>query len=131
MQTSFAENQLLTHIEKWDYDSFINSEIKNRKGAFMPPFSKLAMIRASSNNEHSLISFMHHIVQKAPLMKEIEILGPSPAPMYKLRNKFRYRIIIRTEKNNNIQNYIANWLNSIDIPPSIQLKVDVDPYNFV
>ena len=131
VQTSFAENQLLTHIEKWDYDSFINSEIKNRKGAFMPPFSKLAMIRASSNNEHALSSFMHYIVQKAPLIKAVEILGPSPAPMYKLRNKFRYRIIIRTEKNNNIQNYIANWLNSIDIPPSIQLKVDVDPYSFV
>lgn len=131
IQTSFPENQLLTHIKKWDYNFFINCEIENRKKAFMPPFSKLAMVRASSNNEHVVSSFMHHIVQKAPLRKGIEILGPSPAPMYKLRNKFRYRVIIRTKKQNNIQSYIDNWLNSIDTPPSVQLKIDIDPYSFI
>ena len=131
IQTSFPTNQLLTHIKQWDYESFINIEIKNREDAFMPPFSQLVMIRASSNNEHAVNSFMHYIVQKAPLKKEVEILGPSPAPIYKLRNKFRYRIIIRTKRQNNIQNYIVNWLNFIDIPSSVQIKIDFDPYNFI
>nr|WP_323733391.1 primosomal protein N' [Candidatus Bandiella woodruffii] len=131
IQTSFAENQLLTHIKQWDYDAFINLEIENRYKAFMPPFSKLAMIRGSASCEHNLHSFMHHIVQLAPLKNEIDILGPSPAPMYKLRNKFRYRIIIRTKKQTNIQSYISQWLDSINVPSSIQLKVDIDPYNFI
>ena len=131
IQTSFAENQLLTYIKQWDYDSFINTEVKNRHETFMPPFSKLALIRVSSNNEHAVNSFIHYIAQKAPLKEEVEVLGPSPAPIYKLRNKFRYRIILRTKKQSNIQNYISNWLSTIDIPSSVQLKVDIDPYNFI
>ena len=131
IQTSFPENQLLAHIKQWDYDAFINLEVKNRRESFMPPFSKLAMIRASASCEHNLHSFMHSMVQQAPLKDGIEILGPSPSPMYKLRNKFRYRVIIRTKKQNNIQSYIANWLSLVEVPSSIQLKVDIDPYNFI
>ena len=73
---------------------------------------------------------MHHIAQKAPIDKQVEVLGPSPAPMYKIRNKFRYRIILRTSKQVNIQDYIHNWFNQFVIPTSIKLKVDIDPYNF-
>ena len=50
--------------------------------------------------------------------------------MYKIRNKFRYRIILRTSKQVNIQDYIHNWFNQFVTPASIKLKVDVDPYNF-
>jgi primosomal protein N' (replication factor Y) len=131
IQTSFPENQLLTHIKQWDYEAFINLEIKNRRDSFMPPFSRLAIVRAGASCEHNLQSFMHTIVQQAELNDDIEILGPSPSPMYKLRNKFRYRVIIRSKRHGDIQNYIMHWLGRIDIPSSIQLKVDIDPYNFL
>jgi hypothetical protein len=129
-QTYFADNPLLHYIENWDYESFINDELKNRKDTFMPPFSRLIMIKGSCLSEHVLHSFMHHIAQKAPIDKQVEVLGPSPAPMYKIRNKFRYRIILRTSKQVNIQDYIHNWFNQFVTPASIKLKVDVDPYNF-
>ena len=130
IQTYFADNPLLHYIENWDYESFINDELKNRKDTFMPPFSRLIMIKGSCLSEHVLHSFMHHIAQKAPIDKQVEVLGPSPAPMYKIRNKFRYRIILRTSKQVNIQDYIHNWFNQFVIPTSIKLKVDIDPYNF-
>jgi primosomal protein N' (replication factor Y) len=131
IQTSFPDNQLLAHIKKWEYDSFIELELQNRYNLFMPPFSKLVMIRGSSTKEHVLHSFMQYIAQHAPVKQGVEILGPAPAPMFKLRNKFRYRIIVRTKKQVNIQTYINKWLDSIDIPSTVQIKVDIDPYTFI
>ncbi|MFQ3307661.1 MAG: primosomal protein N' (replication factor Y) [Candidatus Midichloriaceae bacterium] len=130
LQSSFADNQLLQNLLNWDYTSFINTEIKKRAESFMPPISRLVLIRADSRDEEVLHSFMHYIAQKAPCNKNVDIMGPSPSPMYKVRNRYRYRIILRSEKNINIQKYIANWLNEIDIPSSIKLKIDIDPYNF-
>ncbi len=130
IQTYFADNPLLNYIENWDYESFINDELKNRKDSFMPPFSKLIIIKGSGLNEQTLHSFMHYIAQKAPIDKQIEVLGPSPAPIYKIRNNFRYRIILRTAKKINIQSYIHNWFDKFITPASIKLKVDIDPYNF-
>ncbi len=130
IQTYFADNPILQYIKNWEYESFIKAELINRQDSFMPPFSKLVMLKGSSFNEESLNAFMQYIVTKAPINQKIEILGPAPAPIYKIRNKFRYRIILRSSKQINIQKYIETWFNEFSIPHIIKIKIDIDPYNF-
>ena len=58
------------------------------------------------------------------------ILGPVNAPIYKIRGKYRNRILIRSSKNINIQKQILNTIKNFKLPPKIKLSVDVDPINF-
>ena len=58
------------------------------------------------------------------------ILGPVNAPIYKIRGKYRNRILIRSSKNINIQRQILNTIKNFKLPPQIKLSVDVDPINF-
>ena len=58
------------------------------------------------------------------------ILGPVNAPIYKIRGKYRNRILVRSNKNINIQQQIQNTIKNFKLPVQIKLSVDVDPINF-
>ena len=62
--------------------------------------------------------------------KDIEILGPVNSPIFKIREKFRTRLLIRSSKKNFVQNYLSDALKNIILPDKIKLAVDVDPINF-
>ena len=61
---------------------------------------------------------------------EVNVLGPVLAPITKLRNRYRCRLLIRYPKNLFIQKYLSESLNRIKITSGIKLEVDVDPINF-
>ena len=97
----------------------------------MPPFSRLVSIIISSKFKLNLEKFSIDLKSISPEYKEVEILGPAPAPLFFLRGRYRIRFLIRSKKNINLQSIVREWISSISIPRSIRLSIDVDPYNFV
>ena len=75
---------------------------------------------------------MESFKTKSFLDKKInaEILGPVNAPIYRIRKKFRNRILIRSKKNQNIQNSLNFALKELKLSKGIKLIVDVDPITF-
>ena len=67
----------------------------------------------------------------APQYEKITILGPAPAPISLIRGKHRYRFLIKSSKNINIQKVVKNWIKKLKIPASIRLKIDIEPYSFL
>ncbi len=128
LQSYFAENKVLKAIISNDEDSFFNQEIFMRQEAKMPPFTKMAAINFTGKYQDSLYSTARIFAQNAPKAK-VKILGPAEAFMFKLAGKYRYKIIIIVAKNFNVQKYIKLWLGLVAIPKSIQVKIDIDPYN--
>ncbi len=57
-------------------------------------------------------------------------MGPVNAPIYRIRGKYRNRILIRSSKKINIQRQILNTIKNFKLSPQIKLSVDVDPINF-
>mgnify|MGYP001399622302 FL=1 len=76
------------------------------------------------------MKFAMIIKSKLPKINEVNVLGPVLAPITKIRNKYRCRILIRYPKDLFIQKYLSQSLNKIKIIPGIKLEVDVDPINF-
>ena len=131
IQTYNPEHPLILAIANYDRAKFIKEEMKTREAINMPPFGRLASVILSSNQEQKLIDFAKELVKASPNSKEILVLGPAPALIYKLRGKFRYRILIKTKRNINIQKFFNTWLDGIKIPSYINLKIDIDPYYFL
>jgi primosomal protein N' (replication factor Y) len=130
LQTLEPESYLVESIKTGDWQSFIQCELTNRKAANMPPFSKIVMVSLSAKNQEELIRYLRQLSAKIPVHDQIKFLGPTPAPIFLLKNKFRYRFIIISPKNIYIQKTIKAWLNSVVKPKFIDVRIDVDPISF-
>ena len=63
-------------------------------------------------------------------IKDIEVLGPVDSPLFKVKKKFRSRLLVRFSNRFLMQKKITNVLNRLKISSKIKLTVDVDPVNF-
>ncbi len=129
-QTYTPNDQTLLNISKKDPHKFLLSEIELRKRNRLPPFCRFISVIISGKKEKQAIN--EAIKVKNQITKDIkeEILGPVNAPIFKLNQKYRCRLLLRSKKNILVQKKLAKTLKKIKIPPGIKLTVDVDPITF-
>lgn len=131
IQSCMPDNSVIQALASGKRDEFLSAEVENRKHSNMPPYSRLAGIILSDANEQKAFRLAKELVMRAPKSDGIRILGPAPAPIFLLRGQYRFRILIRAERNINIQKWIRQLLKEVKIPASVKVKVDVDPYSFM
>ena len=129
-QTYTPDDEIMLNISKNDPKVFLQKELALRKEKKLPPFYRLISLIISGKDESLILKFALNIKLKLPKMNEVNVLGPVLAPMTKLRNKYRCRILIRYPKNLFVQKYLSQSLEKIKITSGIKLEVDVDPINF-
>ncbi len=130
LQSYNPENLIINALSQNDRTAFLTEEMTTRKLLHMPPYGRLASIIVSGRNQLATWEFIQMLAKKAPLQKGIELLGPVVAPISKLRGKFRYRLLVKAPKEARLQNYLHFWLDSIKIPASVDMRIDIDPYSF-
>ena len=130
LQTYAPDNLILQALRQNDRDAFLTEEINARKLLKMPPYGKLVGLIISSKNNALAYKTAKLIAQKAPFMKGLDVLGPVVAPISKLRDKHRYRLLVKADKALKIQNILQKWLNQVKIPPIVDVRIDIDPYSF-
>lgn len=131
LQTYNAEQRVMQMIAADNRDLFLEAEAGERQHAHMPPFSRLAALVVTGKNEAQTKDVAVALGRAAPRVEGVQILGPAPAQMYRIRGNYRQRLLVRAEKNLNIQKLIAEWLGSLKIPSSVRVVIDIDPQNFL
>ena len=106
-------------------------EKHSRRLLKMPPFGKLAAVIVSGANQNAVEKVAVWLGQTAPRNDYITTLGPAPAPIFMLRSKYRYRLLLKTDKNIKIQEVVKVWLSKVSIPSNVRVEVDIDPYSFM
>ena len=129
-QTYTPEDEVLINISKNDPSIFLKKELLLRKEKKLPPFYRLISLIISGKSEPLIMKFAINIKSKIPKINEVNVLGPVLAPISKIRNKYRCRILIRYPRDLFIQKYLSKMLNKIKLTSKIKLEVDVDPINF-
>ncbi len=130
LQTLYPENAVLKALTSNKMDDFYNIEKQTRKILKMPPFGKLAAIIVSGLQKNDVEKTAILLGQYAFNDAKISTLGPAPAPIFVLRNKYRYRLLLKTTKDVKIQDVVKMWLKRVKIPSSVRIEVDIDPYSF-
>jgi len=130
LQTYAPDNLILKALQENNRDSFLQEEMTARKLLKMPPYGKLVGIIISAKNNALAYQTSKNIARKAPFIKGLDVLGPVVAPIAKLRDKHRYRLLVKADKALKIQNLLQNWLNQVKIHPSVDIRIDIDPYSF-
>ena len=129
-QTFDPSARTLKNILQNNQQKFLDEEIQLRKQKNLPPFSRLIAIIISSKNEK--VSFLEAQKLKGNLLQlmDLDILGPVSSPIFKIKNNYRTRLLIRSKTDDFIQKKLREILRKINISKKIKLTVDVDPINF-
>ena len=131
LQTVYPENNVLQALLNNDRQGFIEFEKQSRRLLHYPPFGKLAALIVSGTNAGLVEKTAVNLGRTAPHTEQIEVLGPAPAPLYLLKDKYRFRLLIKTSRTINIQNVLKEWLAMNKIPNNVRVEVDIDPYSFM
>lgn len=131
LQTLYPENNVLKALLNNDRDSFMNFEKKSRQLLGYPPYGKLAALIISGSDKYLTGAVAAEFGKTAPHTDYVSVLGPAPATLFLLRDKYRYRLMLKTAKNINIQQVLAQWLQMVKVPSTVKVEVDIDPYSFM
>tara|TARA_B100000579_G_scaffold262289_1_gene216122 strand:- start:27 stop:887 length:861 start_codon:yes stop_codon:yes gene_type:complete len=129
-QTYNLKNNIINQLISEDPLDFLEKELNLRKKNSLPPYERFISLILTSNNEKKLE--IESLKLKKNLSNKInaKILGPVNAPIFRIRKKFRNRLLIRSNKNKKIQRNLSNALKNYKFPSGIKLTVDVDPITF-
>ncbi len=129
-QTYNHDTKVIDDITNKNPDIFLEKELEIRKKNKLPPFQRFISLILTGENEHKLeteaLGFKNFIETKI----EGKVLGPVNAPIFRLKRKFRVRLLIRGIKSMKVQNSIAKIIPNYKFASGIKLSVDVDPINF-
>jgi primosomal protein N' (replication factor Y) len=131
IQTYNPSNAIIQALASQDREQFVEYELSNRHMSNMPPYSRLAAIILSGHDENKVRIMAKEIVRNAPVNKNVTVLGPVPAILARLKRKFRYRILIKANRNFNLQSYLNFWLEGVKKSGAVTVKIDIDPYYFM
>ena len=119
---------------------FYENEILLREQLLYPPFTNLASVILSGTNEKMVIDKANKVAKKKihesfKGMKGIyKVLGPLRAPLSKIKNKYRWRIIIKCERLTELLEVLTkvtdDYYNS-GRKNSVSLSVDINPVNML
>ena len=100
IQTYAPENDVIRCAARQDYQSFYQGEIRMRRLRRCPPFADLFTFTVSGPEEGAVLRAAARVRQAldglcaAPDMADTEALGPAPAPVVKLNNRYRYHCLL-------------------------------------
>lgn len=131
LQSYLADHPVMDTLVKGDFNEFMLQEAAERQMGFWPPYGRLAAIIVSADTNDEAMQIAYELGQNAPQMEGVIVLGPAPAPLALLRNRYRQRLLLRTQKHIAIQPILYQWLSCVKPKKSIKIQVDIDPISFL
>lgn len=135
IQTYTPQHYSLQYAVNYDYEGFYEKEFTVRAMMKYPPFRKLLLINGTSKKEDLLKNFMHKITMMIkPLVEnclDIEILGPIPCMISKVKENYRWQIVIKGEFDSYFSKNIKEILydENKNVYNDIRISMDINPNN--
>ena len=133
VQTWDPEHPAVALAAKHDVDAFLAREMLDRKELGYPPFTRAALVRVDAVDEHAARAAGAHLAKVALATEPsrdgaVTVQGPAPAPIARLRNRFRFRVMLRSAQ----RAPLRTVLSAVDqaraaLDRAIRASIDVDP----
>lgn len=134
IQSFYPEHYAIETAKKHNYNAFYEQEISFRQHLLYPPFLSLANIVLAHCNKSKIEEASKTLANllSSKNEKSFLILGPSPCPIVKISNMFRYHLLLKLLKRNEAKPIIYNALNLFSQHyPYIRLYCDIDPISIL
>lgn len=137
IQTYNPDNYSIQYAKKQNYDEFYNVEIKLRNQLRYPPFCDIIMFGISGEVEEKVSKTAEKLYKNLKERIEQEeitanVLKPLPAPIDKIKNRYRWRIIIKAKINDKLIDIINECLyNKELLKNNSRIIADINPTNMM
>lgn len=137
IQTYDPSHPSITFTMRGDFKGFAECELIERRDMGYPPAGRMAMFRIQANDNEGGRSAGQILVQRAKMLQAqvknyaegISVLGPAPAPLSKLRGKFRFQVIVKCDSPQRLNPFCRQLLGDLDwVPKGTKVQVDIDPF---
>ncbi|HDK81463.1 MAG TPA: hypothetical protein ENH31_02710 [Nitrospirae bacterium] len=121
------------YVKGHDYAGFYKKEMELRRELAYPPFSRLIRIILSFRTRDAAKKVIKEITGKIKrsAAQGVEILGPAPAPIEKIRNLWRWHLILKGKRSKTLRQAAGSILEQIRDVKNVRIDVDVDPINLL
>jgi primosomal protein N' (replication factor Y) len=132
IQGASYDHYALLRAAAHDYEGFFEEEIAFREEVGYPPFSHLAMVVISGTAEKAVEKGAHDAArslrEERQLLKiRAEILGPAPAPLAKVRGRFRWQILLKARNRSELKRLLSTFQREWNPARVLRTIIDVDP----
>lgn len=128
IQTHNPENETILYAANQDYDGFSKFDLEFRELLDYPPYTHLITVFFRGEDESKLVTYATEFTNgiQAYIHDEIKVAGPSPAPIERIKGKFRYMLVIRGRKLKLMKQALRILALHRPVPKGIDVYVDVD-----
>ena len=133
LQTYNPEHYSISYAINHDYEGFFDKEMSFRKELNYPPFARITSILLKGNDPKKVektIQALSLILKQMIKGKGIELLGPVPAPVSRIRGKHRWILLIKAKEISLIRKSLIASLEKLKTKTSfsgIDIEIDIDP----
>lgn len=131
LQTYMPESEVLRQAQAQDYTAFYREEISLRRALYYPPYCDMVSVLLTGVNEQALSAYAVKTANRLRMdfLKhkdtKVEILGPGPAALEKINNKYRFRLLIKCRMDDTVHSVLnamllrhdksreSKWINMI------------------
>ena len=139
IQPYAPDHYALKYLPTHDYQGFFAAESEFRRLLNYPPYGRLVNLRLDGpkmadveRQAKALVAQLHEWLTRTASNREpIDVLGPAPAPIEKLRNRFRWQILLKGKQSSALLELARQARALAPRSRAVRLHVDVDPYSML
>ncbi|SPP27927.1 primosomal replication factor Y (primosomal protein N') [Brochothrix thermosphacta] len=135
IQTFNPDHYSIQLAQYQNYIAFYNQEMGLRKLTGYPPYYLTALIQVTSTDERKGEETIANITGflKRELNEQTILLGPTPAPIAKIKNRYRYQCLIKYKVEPNLRDVLRRVLETYqkEIRNGLTVSIDFEPYTMM
>ncbi|MDH6061551.1 primosomal protein N' [Chrysosporum bergii ANA360D] len=130
VQTYTPEHPVIAAVQQHDYQSFCQTELEQRQALNYPPYGRLILLRLSSLDPIQVQNTAQIMATTLSSSQDLEILGPAPANVVRVANRYRWQILLKFAPHALPQ--LPDWESVRSLcSDGVSLTIDVDPLNIM
>ena len=128
VQTRMKDNPAISFAARGEVERFFDQELSIRKETNFPPFSRMVNIVVHSSNASAARAFADMLAQRLrSVVKKTQVYGANECPIEKIRENYRFQILLRSSYPVDMLNCIAKVTSDLKVPSNVAFDIDVDP----
>jgi primosomal protein N' (replication factor Y) len=133
IQTYSPHHYSIRAARDQDYARFIRRELELRREFQYPPFSRLAMVRIEGEHPRALASVGDAVAKslaREASPEELRVLGPSPAPIERIKQRYRWQVMVKARELKVMRTALARMraeIGSTAERDGVFVAIDIDP----
>jgi primosomal protein N' (replication factor Y) (superfamily II helicase) len=132
VQTWQPDHPVIAALISGDAERFYAEETRVREIAGLPPFGRLASLIVSAVEREAAEAHARAMALVAEPPPGVTVLGPAEAPLALIRGRYRFRLLVKTEREVDLQAYLRGWMARCPkIRGNTRVSIDVDPQSFL